>query len=242
MRWILLLVLVSAVLAGPEPSSPRPIDFDRIERKIERTPKLNKPLYGLFLFGEKKVWAVLDKSAETYDLLYIDRNADGDLTAKNECIQLSKSSTKRKGVQGSFRIGEFIDPSSGAKHTEFVITHTPQSIRFKMLWKGKQVTMGSYGPTRDTYVNFAPTLKEAPIFVPGYDLPLEFEHWMSGVLQKKASNDFKVFVGRRGSKRGAFSSSDDKFLPKGEYVKATLIYTDRNGKQKRFEAKLTERC
>ncbi|MHC4848464.1 MAG: hypothetical protein ACYTEG_08420, partial [Planctomycetota bacterium] len=104
MRWILLLVLVSAVLAGPEPASPRPIDFDKIERRIERLPKLNKPLYGLFLFGEKKVWAVLDKSAETYDLLYIDRNADGDLTAKNERIQLSKSSTKRKGVQGSFRI------------------------------------------------------------------------------------------------------------------------------------------
>jgi len=52
----------------------------------------------------------------------------------------------------------------------------------------------------------------------------------------------KVFVGRRGSKRGAICSSDDKFLPPGEYVQATLIYKAVDGKRKRYEAKLTERC
>ena len=103
-------------------------------------------------------------------------------------------------------------------------------------------TRGAYGPTPEDYGNFGRTLKAAPILVPGYDLPFQFEHWMSGTLQRGRSKDFKVFVGNRGSAKGQFSTVDDKFLPKREYVLATLIYTDTSGREQRYEAKLEERC
>ena len=219
-----------------------PIDFDSIERKIGKLPPLvaEEPLYGLFLFGmhgEKRAWAVLDKTAKTaegYDVLYFDLDADGDLTAARERFTADE--------RGAFAIGSFRDPGTGAVHKEFKVTWTPASIRYTMLWRGGRKTMGAYGPERSTYNQFAPTVAEAPIFVPGWDRPLEFEHWMSGTLQRGGATDFKVFVGARGSRTGGFSAVDDAFLPRDEYVQATLVYTDGNGKRQRFMAKLMERC
>ena len=204
------------------------------------------PLYGLFLFGkqgEKRVWAVLDKSApdaKAYDVLYLDRNADGDLTGVDERL---KGSVVPSVGRATFAIGKFRDPASEAVHTDFKLTYNPSSVSFSMRWRGKELTMGLYGPESSTYAKFAPTPKDAPVFVPGYDRPLEFEHWLSGTLPRDAVTDFKVFVGHRGSRRGAFCSSDDNFLPAGEYLLATLIYTSSvDGKRKRYQAKLTERC
>ena len=51
-----------------------------------------------------------------------------------------------------------------------------------------------------------------------------------------------MFVGNRGNRTGTFACVDDEFLPKGEYVVATLIYKDEQGKEKRYRAKLTSRC
>ena len=62
------------------------------------------------------------------------------------------------------------------------------------------------------------------------------------VMGDSVSANLTVFLGNRGSRRGAFSSTDDKFLPPGEWVLATLIYTDQNGKRQRHAAKLTEKC
>ena len=125
-------------------------------------------------------------------------------------------------------------------HTDFTLTYRKTSVFYKMRWRGKHVTMGSYGPTSATYAQFTPTPHTAPILVPGHDRPLAFEHWMSGTLTRGKSTYFKVFVGNRGSRRGAFSSTDDKFLEKGEWVSATLLYTDVNGKRQRYAAKLAE--
>ena len=65
---------------------------------------------------------------------------------------------------------------------------------------------------------------------------------MSGAMQRGVDNDFKVFVGNRGDRRGNFSCVDQKFLPADEHVQATLIYRDRDGHEQRYLAKLRERC
>ena len=246
-KLLILFVLAALALAQEKVPQPRPIDFNKVERKIQKLPQLLAPRYGLFLFGfngEKKVWAVVDKSskhAKTHDLLYLDKNADGDLTQKGERFE-GEVSKSHWGTQAVFSIGEFTDPATNAVHTEFKITYTPKSVRYRMLWRGKKVTMGSYGPTGDSYVNFAPSIKTAPILVPGWDRPFQFEHWMSGTLQRGQPSHFMVFVGNRGSRTGAFTCVDDQFLPAGEYVLATLLYRDGRGKRQRYQAKLTSRC
>src|SRR5213592_3441576 len=91
-----------AVLAGlcvvlgttPAPAADPP-DLSKVDRRILREPayKAKQPLYALYVFGPQaktRVWAVLDKSkpdAPEYDVLYFDRNADGDLTASDERIE-----------------------------------------------------------------------------------------------------------------------------------------------------------
>src|SRR4051794_36588561 len=77
-----------------------------IERTVPKEPKYasGHPLYALYLFGPKaqtQVWAVLDKSLaelKYYDVLYFDRNANGDLTDPEDRI-----------------LGEVYDPVVGRK-------------------------------------------------------------------------------------------------------------------------------
>lgn len=219
----------------------KPIDFTKVDRTIRKLPdlKATKPLYGLFLFGvegKTRVWAVLDATAKggtSYDVLYLDRNADGDLTGKDERLL---------GKDGKFAIGDFREPGTDVVHKDFTITWTKESIRYQMKWAGGPVTMGCYGPTRETYASFGPSPKESPIFVPGTERPFEFEHWMSGTLRRGEENDFKVFMGNKGDRTGAFSCVDDKFLPAGEKVLAQLVCKDMAGKEQRLAWEMKERC
>jgi len=238
-----ILLALSIPAAG---GGPGPIDFAAVPRAIATLPELGSdaPLYGLFLFGvkgETRVWAVLDRPAAggAYDRLYLDLDADGDLTDAGESFAGEREAEERV----VFEIGEYREPGrEGVVHAEWTITWAPKRVSYKMLWRGEKRTMGAFGPTPDDYGDFGRSLAEAPILVPGYDLPFQFEHWMSGTLEPGETKDFKVFVGNRGSAKGQFSTVDDKFLPKDEYVLATLIYTDERGREQRYEAKLKERC
>ena len=65
---------------------------------------------------------------------------------------------------------------------------------------------------------------------------------MCNHLTRGRSNDFKVFVGNRGDRTGAFACVDQEFLAASEYVQATLIYRDTAGKERRSLVDLTKRC
>ena len=89
-----------------------PPDLSKIKRRLAREPAYaaKQPLYGLYAFGPQartRVWAVLDKTkpeAPNYDVLFFDRNADGDLTAADERIE-----GKITGDEATFNIGSFTD-------------------------------------------------------------------------------------------------------------------------------------
>ena len=128
---------------------------------------------------------MLDKSHESsprFNRLYLDLNGNGDLTEPGEVFNGENDSRSGGSI---FKLPKLLDPGTGAVHKEFVLTWRPKSERmqewtsFKMKWRGDEITMGPYGPYRETYQGFGRTPKEAPIFVPGYDRPFEFEHWMS---------------------------------------------------------------
>lgn len=236
----------------------KPIDFAKVPRTIAKAPAVSDAArYGLFLFGsngEKRVWAILDRSAAMgttpgFDVLHLDRDADGDLTEEGETVarkvapaNQDKAGAPADAASSVFEIGDFVDPATGQKHTGFKITWTEASVRFHLQWRGDRPSFGSYGPTRETYAQFAATPAKAPIFVPGYDRPFQFEQWMSGELRRGDSTDFKVFVGNVGDRRGAFTTVDDKFLPPGEAPVATLLWTDADGRPQQTRFALPERC
>src|SRR5262245_10504622 len=87
-------------------------DLTGIERSISKEPRYESkvPKYCLLVLGPKaktRIWLVLDGKT-----LYVDRNADGDLTAASERVD---------GKDGVFKVGELVDPVTGRNHTELVV-------------------------------------------------------------------------------------------------------------------------
>jgi hypothetical protein len=111
MRTRVPLVLAAALWAAGGLGA---AGLHQIERTIGKEPAYkNKPKYCLLVFGEQaktRVWLVQDG-----DVLYVDRNANGDLTEKDERVAL-KSSDK------DFRTFEAGDIHDGAlKHTGLTV-------------------------------------------------------------------------------------------------------------------------
>src|SRR5262245_44237310 len=169
----LFVALASARAAGPND----PPDLSKVDRRIAKEPAYNakQPLYGLYVFGPEartRVWAVLDKSkpdAPDYDILYFDRNADGDLTGRGERVQGQGS-----GGSMTFVVGKFTDPLTKQEHSDLMITcYSGGSARvmLSMNWCGKVMVQGGYAPDPGPYTQFAPKPADAPVLWPGADGP-----------------------------------------------------------------------
>lgn len=86
MRIRVILLAMSALLACDSPA--KAVDYSKIDRTIAKEPAYQKtPGYLLLVIGPKaqtRVWLVLDG-----EVLYVDRNANGDLTEPGERIRAS---------------------------------------------------------------------------------------------------------------------------------------------------------
>jgi hypothetical protein len=106
-RVLLLLALLPASLMAA--------DLSKIDRSIRHEPKYtNNPKYCLLVFGEKaefRVWLVQDG-----DVLYVDRNGNGDLTEKDERVT---SKSPGKGHH-HFAVGSVTDGK--LTHTDLSVT------------------------------------------------------------------------------------------------------------------------
>lgn len=123
MRQLLTLLVILLIATGvmlPTIDYARPaIDVRTIDRVIRKEPeyKSKDPRYGLLLFGRDasvRVWVVLDG-----DVIYLDRNGDGDLTDPNERFAMVTYSDDFAFVRDCKNI-EIADP---AHSTSYAITH-----------------------------------------------------------------------------------------------------------------------
>lgn len=238
--WLLLPgpVLVRAA-EGP--------DLNAIGRQIAKEPKYvaKRPLYGLYVFGpdaKTHVWAVFDKSKaelDHYDVLFFDRNADGDLTGPDERI-----AGTRTGGGATFPVGQFTDRISRQQHR--VTVHRSEGPQGRVMihvdWCGKVMVRGGYAPNPGPYTQFAATPAEAPILWPAADGPFGFQFWTLDPLAIGRETDVRVFLGHPGHGRNTFCAVPDTFLPSTVPVLATLVYADKTGKEQRVRSELRERC
>jgi hypothetical protein len=245
-----LLAICLAALTVPAESAraAEPPDLSTIPRRVKKEPQYvaNQPLYALYVFGPQAkthVWAVLDKSmadAPHYDVLFFDRNADGDLTADEERIE-----GKVDGAAIIFNIGSFTDVVSEQTHTGLSIRRTEgkdSTVMFRMKWCDKVLVRGGYAPEAGPYTQFTATANEAPILWPGADGPFSFQFWQLEPLDIGESEDVRVFLGHRGLGRNTFCAVPDTFLPSEVPVIATLIYRSKDGQKRRARSDLMKRC
>jgi hypothetical protein len=234
------------VLAAPGRTSELP-DLGKLDRSIFKEPTYTakQPLYGLLVFGskaDKRVWIVLDKSksdAPCYDVLYLDRNADGDLTASDERLIA-------RAPEGFpfFSLAEFKDPATGAIHSQFEVrvTGDQPTVKVSLKWRGKMQMGGGYPPDPEEYMRLSPKPETAPVVWFQGDGPFRFQRWYGGKLSIGGADDFKVFLGQVGWGPSSFCAFQEHVLPDGEAVQATLIYSDKDGKTHHLDYQLKERC
>ncbi len=220
-----------------------------IDRHIPKEPKFvaARPLYGLLVFGpaaQKRVWMVLDHSkpnTNRYDVLYVNMNANGDLTEPTERLSGELDNNDIR-----FRLPEFKDPVTGAVHTRFAIRVSgaaAPTVMVSLTWRGRFKMGGGYPQDPDKgYMTFADKPANAPVLWADGDSPFRFQRWYSAKLPIGGEDDFKVFVGQPGVGASSFWAFQEHFLQESEGVQATLIYKDAQDKEKRVTCLLKERC
>ena len=144
-----------------------------------------------------------------------------------------------------FKLDEFTDPATGAKHSAFTVrvSSAEPTVMLSLRWRGKVKFGGGYPEDPEAgYLRFAARPKDAPVVWVHGDAPFRFQRWYGGKLPIGGSEDFKVFLGQPGRGPSTFAAAKEHFLPPGEIVLATLIYRDTMGKEQRLVCELKERC
>lgn len=143
--------LVLSVLAflACSPTVPA-TDLTRIDRTIVKEPAYkSKPKYCLLVFGQEaktRMWLVVDG-----DVLYVDRNRNGNLTDKGESFQAQKN---------LWNIGEVMEADGKTKHTGLQIADRNGSFRITMRTsKGYHAEVGN----EVGRLQFSERLTDAPI-------------------------------------------------------------------------------
>lgn len=230
LRFSVALVLGSMAACSGGTSDRAPIQASKgqvltsIDRRIAREPAyLAKPLYGLIIFdpeGKSKVWFVLDRSSPTetdHDLLYIDRNGNGDLTDPDERF----AGVRGRGnwithQPGSIKIGH-----TGPEHTEVTIFSSSAQMggsgpyfRFKL--GGKTEMWGGFAKPGEE-AGLGPSPEKAPVFRASLDAPLTFiPALLKSEYPQGGSERIAVIVGLAGIGPASFTGVHETYLVPGK--------------------------
>lgn len=258
-----LLLTIAGALVGAEEERGPPddfvaVDFGTVDRRIGKQPEyVAEPRYALFLFGPRaamRVWAVLDKTdagLDYYDVLYFDRNADGDLTQEDErFVGTWNEKGARAGMGLVLRIGELKVPGTDLVHTDLVVSTVRKEGRtgtwFRMKWNGEhQVSGGS--TTRGDSTQWGATPGKAPILRPTVRgrLTFGFYGWGAREVKLTIGESPKVYLvlGNRGSGPDTLCPVDEKYLDlEKDRIHVTLIAMDEAGAELRSEGYVEDHC
>ncbi len=260
------LILAAAVPAQEPPAAPAPapdplryqeIDYATLDRRIAREPVyIAEPRYALFvldLAGRFRCWAVADKSAPDaahYDVLYFDRDGDGDLTEPGERITGQYDAARAAAGLGlTLGIGDVKVPGTELVHTKFRLSTTPKAGRcgfwFQLRWNGEQEMSGGYGPVGIDTTTWQPSAATAPVFRPCPHGPLSFGAWGSKTLELRAGQPFhlNVIAGNAGSGPDTLAVVDEHFLDlKLDRLLVTVIARDKDGREVRAQSRIQDHC
>jgi len=186
MRHLLWLFLPAIPLCWPNPSWAA--DLTKIDRTIAKEPAYKgQPKYCLLVFGPEaktRVWLVIDG-----DVLYADRNGNGDLTEASKQIR----------SKGKFEIGTVIEADGKSKHTDLTVYVTNvgngKGMQVKVNVEGKRVQFTGYPlDNGQTPIQFADSARTAPVVHFNGPLTLRLRPGTQ-VLRRTGENEMHVEFG-----------------------------------------------
>src|SRR5262249_52932496 len=134
-------------------------DLSRIDRTIAKEPKYqSKPKYCLLVFGldaKTKVWLVLDG-----DVLYVNRNGNGDLTGEDKKVRRGKAHGE---APGNFACGDIVKADGKTMGRDLWVSGSPEEgdmwITVNLDGKYSQ----SAGYDNHGFLKFADSPAQAPL-------------------------------------------------------------------------------
>ena len=219
-------------------------DLDKIDRTILKEPvyQSKAPKYCLLVFGPEaktRVWVVLDD-----DVLYVDRNGNGDLTEKGERF-VERNVADLGDI---FEVGDILEPDSKIKHTDLRIRRLMGSEGMALMMsimiegKRKHIVKGGLWP----FLILADKPQAAPII--HFNAPLTIipdTHLELTRAQKGEENaELEIYVGTRGLGRGAVVSVGIDAIPQNIHPLAEIEFPNKKADGEPIRAKylLTKRC
>lgn len=199
MAWLVLWSI-------PAPAA----DLTKIDRTIAKEPVYASkvPKYCLLVFGPEaktRVWAVLDG-----DVLYVDRNANGDLTEPGERLELTKGTEK-------FLVPDVTEPD-GRKHTCLHVTPVRgDRVHLYVRIDGKHSWWVGFGGQQP---QLAARPKDAPII--HFDGPLTLGRFQPRT-RGEAGRDL-LSLGTPGLGDGTFAAANVAMIPKDVKLVADLEF------------------
>lgn len=251
-------------------------DLAKLDRKLVKQPDYagEKIGYCLLVFGPKaetKVWLVHDPGKDWFDVkddvLYIDRNGNGDLTDAGERIAATVRTEEiflsfKPGVETvslpAFAVGDLVE-SGGIRHTHLEVNghgYLGSQRQFTISVKigGKHLQS-----TSDGLLRFGASPKESPVihfngplalhlnaktgiaFVPSDGSPPSEEEM---VLVPGKSIRISALLGTKGIGSGTFAALTANFPPQTVHPVAEFTFPHRDPAQPAIKTKLslTLRC
>lgn len=219
------------------------VDLTTIDRTTAKEPVYkNKPKYCLLVFGPEakfRVWLVQDG-----DVLYVDRNGNGDLTEKGEQWrpkQPQAEIAREGGYPSDYRewhVGDIVEPDGTTKHSGLEVSGSKAWFMVRVFAHGRHWYANgdhqgrlqfAHQPPDAPIVHFAGPLG-ACLFRPG---PLgTYDRWIRG-----AAEDLYAALGTPGLGKGAFAAIGYDALYSRIEVFAEVDFPGRNAGAKRIKVK-----
>jgi hypothetical protein len=232
------------------------VDPAKVERRIEKEPAwVGRPRYALFVFDRAahfRVWAALDrtKAGLAYeDVLYFDRNGNGDLTEDGERITSEWNEDMADAGMGiSFRVGDVAVPGVDEKHTDFLVCPVPKKGRkgvwFRMKWRGRFEISGAYGLVGMDTIEWGASPAEAPVLRPTAEGPLSFALWETApVTLASGGEHLNVLIGHRTQPGEPLCVVDENFVDLEEqFLSVEVVAKDRAGREVRKRSPICDHC
>ena len=240
------------------------VDLTTIERSIAKFPELRSksPGYCLLVFGPeaaKHVWLVHDD-----DVLYVDRNGNGDLTEPGERVEADAKLSKPAERIFNFLAGDI--PDGDVPHRNLRVRHSKltslrtsaagkailansDSLRVYVLDLDVAITglrgSGQEGcvPHWVPMVKFAAKPESAPII--HFGGPLEITLNGNEPLRAGRVNEVQLFYGTRGLGPGTFAAAAyQNVIPvtASPVAKLTLPKSSSGSSESELSFELTKRC
>jgi hypothetical protein len=205
---------------APEPDDaalvPIP-DLTKIDRQLIEPPNLIKPRYCLLVFGlqaETRVWLMLDG-----DMLYVDCNANGDLTDASKAFHRSElrdfPSTDEDGKpvvyrEWSYQVGDIVPADHSSKHTNFAVKGIRSGNEPAKYIVSVRVD-GRFEQLSGWMALFATSRQQASVI--HFGGPLVARSLRSSSLQLRTDDELHFCVGTPGLGKGSFAYLSYEAVP-----------------------------